>query len=92
MLLGLVVEQVTGRPLARELERRIIRPLHLRETSYDEGPRVRGVVRGIADGTDVTVQDTSWAGAAGALVSSARDLARFYGSLDRLLGPSSSRR
>jgi D-alanyl-D-alanine carboxypeptidase len=86
VVLGLVVERVTGRPLARELQRRIIRPLKLHDTRYDEGPRVRGVVRGRAEGQDVTVQDTSWAGAAGSLVSSGRDLARFYGSLERLLG------
>ncbi|MBE2318078.1 beta-lactamase family protein [Solirubrobacter sp. CPCC 204708] len=85
VILGLVVEAVTRRPLERELERRIIKPLKLRYTSYDEGPRVRGVVRGTAAGEDVTVQDTSWAGAAGSLVSTGRDLARFYGSLDRLL-------
>ncbi|MFF0158843.1 serine hydrolase [Streptomyces sp. NPDC005263] len=32
-VLGLIVEEVTGRPFARELERRIIRPLRLRHTS-----------------------------------------------------------
>ncbi len=86
VILGLVVEAVTGRPLERELERRIIKPLKLKRTTYDEGPRVRGVIGGRAEGMDVTVQDTSWAGASGSLVSTGRDLARFYGSLDRLLG------
>jgi D-alanyl-D-alanine carboxypeptidase len=85
VILGLVIEQVTGRPYAREVERRIIEPLGLERTAFDEGPRVRGVVPGRAEGQDVTVQDTSWAGASGALVSTGRDLARFYGSLDRLL-------
>ena len=70
-------------------QRRIIRPLGLRDTSYDEGPRVRGVAPGYADGQDFTVQNTSWAGASGALVSTARDLARFYRALltGRLLEP-----
>lgn len=68
------------------IERRIIKPLRLRDTAFDEGPRVRGVIRGKAEGVDVTVQDPSWAGASGALVSTGRDLARFYGSLERLVG------
>jgi D-alanyl-D-alanine carboxypeptidase len=71
--------------LQLEAERRIIRPLHLERTAYDEGPRVSGVVPGFVGETDVSVQNTSWAGASGALVSSARDLARFYGSLHKLL-------
>src|SRR4051812_22509329 len=87
VLLGMVVERITGRPLAAELDRRIVRPLRLTRTAYDEGPYVRGVVPGFLEGTDVTLQNTSWAGAAGAVVSSARDLATFYGSLDRLLAP-----
>lgn len=89
VILGLVVERVTGRPLAAELQRRIIRPLGLRDTSYDEGPRVRGVAPAHVDTRDVTVQDTSWAGASGSLVSTARDLERFYRALlgGRLLGP-----
>jgi D-alanyl-D-alanine carboxypeptidase len=85
VLLGLAVERVTGRPLAKELERRILRPLRLTRTAYDEGPRVRGVIPGYSGGVDYTVSNTSWAGAAGAVVSTARDLATFYGSLDRLL-------
>jgi D-alanyl-D-alanine carboxypeptidase len=85
VLLGLAVEEITGRPLARELERRIIRPLRLERTAYDEGPRVRGVIAGSSAGVDLTISDTSWAGAAGAVVSSARELATFYGSLHRLL-------
>jgi D-alanyl-D-alanine carboxypeptidase len=89
VILGRLIEQVTGRSLEAELKRRIIRPLGLRDTSYDEGPRVRGVAPGFAEGYDFTVQDTSWAGASGALVSSARDLAAFYRALlgGRLLEP-----
>lgn len=85
VLLGLVVEKVTGHPFPDELERRIIRPLRLTRTSYDEGPRVPGIVPGFAGRLDLSVQNTSWAGAAGALVSTERDLARFYGSLRKLL-------
>ncbi len=82
VLLGLVIEQVTGRPLAAELERRLIRPLGLRDTSYDESARVPGLAPG-------PPQNTSWAGASGALVSTAHDLARFYRALlsGRVLAP-----
>jgi D-alanyl-D-alanine carboxypeptidase len=93
VIVGRLIERTTGRSLERELQRRIIRPLGLRHTRYDEGPRVRGVGPGFAAGEDVTVQDTSWAGAAGALVSTARDLGRFYAALTggRLLGADSLR-
>ena len=89
VILGELIERTTGRPLERELQRRIIRPLGLRDTSYDEGPRVRGVGPGFGDGQDFTVQNTSWAGASGSLVSTARDLGRFYSALarGRLLAP-----
>jgi D-alanyl-D-alanine carboxypeptidase len=89
VMLGLMIERITGHSLQRELERRILRPLKLRDTSYDEGPRVRGVAPAVSGGEDVTVQNTSWAGAAGALVSTARDLGRFYSALlgGKLLAP-----
>ena len=81
VILGELIERTTGRSLERELQRRIIRPLGLRDTSYDEGPRVRGVGPGFGEGEDFTVQNTSWAGASGSLVSTARDLGRFYRAL-----------
>ncbi len=71
VILGLVVERVTGRPLEAALERR-----WLPDTAYEEGPRVRGLAPGPR-------QNTSWAGASGALVSTARDLDRFYRTLLR---------
>jgi D-alanyl-D-alanine carboxypeptidase len=74
VLLGLVIERVTGRPLVKELQRRLLRPLGLRDTSLDESPRIPGLAPSAP-------QNTSWAGASGALVSTARDLARFYHAL-----------
>jgi D-alanyl-D-alanine carboxypeptidase len=38
VLLGLLVEHVTGHPFERELERRILRPLRLRHTSFPTTP------------------------------------------------------
>ncbi len=71
VILGQVVERVTGRPLDAALERR-----WLPDTAYEEGPRVRRLAPGPR-------QNTSWAGASGALVSTARDLDRFYRALMR---------
>jgi len=81
---------ILGELVGDQVSRRIIRPLGLKRTRFDVGPRVRGVAPGVAAGEDVTVQDTSWAGAAGALVSTPRELARFYRALlsGRLLGRS----
>jgi D-alanyl-D-alanine carboxypeptidase len=93
LLLGLIIEHVTGRSLASELARRIIGPLRLADTSFTPGP-VRGVHvhgyslpshQGIVDPTaeprDLETRSARWAGAAGDLVSSAVDLARFLAAL-----------
>jgi D-alanyl-D-alanine carboxypeptidase len=91
-VLGLIVEAATKHSLASELRRRIFAPLHLRATSLPTEPRIAGRH---ADGyflgplEDVTVGSPSVVWAAGALVSNADDLARFYGALlgGRLLRP-----
>jgi D-alanyl-D-alanine carboxypeptidase len=87
ILLGLIVEAATGHPLATELRRRIFAPLHLRGTTFATGPRIvgrhgHGYSRfGARRRYDITALDQSWAGAAGAIVSRARDLARFQHAL-----------
>ncbi|MFF9484675.1 serine hydrolase domain-containing protein [Streptomyces sp. NPDC014676] len=84
VLLGLVVEQVTGRSYAAEAERRIIAPLRLTGTSFPgsltslPSPHGRSYA---ADGTDVTRLDPRVAGAAGELVTTLADLDRFYAAL-----------
>jgi D-alanyl-D-alanine carboxypeptidase len=104
ILLGLLVEQVTGDRLAGQLQQRILAPLGLDDTELPGTQRrIRGqYLHGYApsdrawlpsDGSaglvDVTQADPSWAWAAGAMISSAADLARFYQALlgGRLLGP-----
>jgi D-alanyl-D-alanine carboxypeptidase len=96
LLLGLVVERVTGNSYATEAEHRILRPLGLRDTEFPgrnphiAGPHLRGYLwDGGREPVDVTVFDHSFAGAAGEILSSAADLNRFYGALmsGRLLGP-----
>jgi D-alanyl-D-alanine carboxypeptidase len=84
ILLGLIVEKVTGRPYADEIQRRILRPLGLTGTSFP-GTRVslppphgRGYS---AASSDVTSLDPSSAGAAGEAVSTLGDLSRFFGAL-----------
>ncbi|MEO6999440.1 MAG: serine hydrolase domain-containing protein [Terracoccus sp.] len=98
---GLLVEAVTGRSLARELDRRIFSPLHLEHTSFPTGTTsltgyythgyISTEVNPTPDGQplDVTGYNPSHAWAAGAIVSNAADLSSFYGALmsGRLLPP-----
>src|SRR6266508_498747 len=103
ILLGLIVEAATGNPLDQELDRCILGPLGLRHT-YLPGdarelpvPMSRGYSLRVGPGGEVldgplldfTVQNPSWAWAAGALVSDLPDLTRFFRALlgGRLLPP-----
>jgi D-alanyl-D-alanine carboxypeptidase len=95
VLLGLVVEAATGNPLEAELRTRLFAPLRLRATSFDfrariAGRHAHGYTRiGARRPYDISVLDQTWAGAAGAIVSTAGDLARFHRALfgGRLLRP-----
>ncbi|MGH4035378.1 serine hydrolase domain-containing protein [Actinomycetota bacterium Odt1-20B] len=91
-VLGLLIEKVTGDSYAHQAERRIIRPLHLRDTSFPGGdPRIHGPHnRGYqkvrqADGTTKFVDVTEWNQtdrfAAGDMISSTRDLEVFTKAL-----------
>lgn len=103
LLLDLIVERITDRDLRSNLERRIFAPLKLRDTSYPlaktaiDGAHVHGyadvspLLPNAPDATryDVTAFSPSEAGASGALVTTAADIARFYRDLlqGRLLPP-----
>ncbi|MFI0965294.1 serine hydrolase domain-containing protein [Streptomyces sp. NPDC021080] len=92
VLLGMIIEKVTGHSYATEAERRIITPLHLTGTSFPGGRTSLPAPHGrayAADGSDVTELDPRVAGAAGELVSTLADLNRFYAALlgGRLLPP-----
>ncbi|MGW0910707.1 serine hydrolase domain-containing protein [Streptomyces sp. NPDC002784] len=84
VLLGLVVQQVTGRSYAAEAQRRLIAPLRLTGTSFPgsrtslPSPHGRAYTSG---GRDVTELDPRVAGAAGELVTTLADLNRFYAAL-----------
>jgi D-alanyl-D-alanine carboxypeptidase len=95
VLLGLIVEKVAGRSIGAELSRRIFRPLKLRDTLFSTGRRIPGRhahgyffpdARTRLDTTSVSPTHT-WA--AGAIVSTADQVARFYRALlfGRLLRP-----
>ncbi|GGS53215.1 serine hydrolase domain-containing protein [Streptomyces griseoviridis] len=97
LLAGLLVEEVTGRPVAEQITRRVIDRAGLRRT-YFPAPGERGI-RGAHPGgyhaatsgaplRDLTDFDPSWAGAAGQLISTPRDLNRFFTALmdGKLLG------
>ena len=102
-LLGMMIERITGHTLAQEIEHRILRPLGLRDSSMPlheptlGGSYARGYSLDYDDdlnqipGTlrDVTVHGSSGYFAAGNLVSTERDLARFFRALlsGRLLSP-----
>jgi D-alanyl-D-alanine carboxypeptidase len=85
---GMLVEKVTGRGLATEIDRRIARPLGLRDTSLpgrgDEhlpAPHPRGYLTLGGPPADFTDFDPSIAGAAGGIVSTGRDLDVFFTAL-----------
>jgi D-alanyl-D-alanine carboxypeptidase len=99
LILGEVVEAVTGRPYGREVTRRVIRPLHLHATTMPgtsvriPGPHLHGYAPVERDSglelVDFTRMNPSLFGAGGELISTARDLDRFFVALlgGRLLPP-----
>ncbi|MCX5214549.1 beta-lactamase family protein [Kitasatospora sp. NBC_00240] len=96
VLAGLIVEEVTGRSIAAEIDQRVIKRLGLRHTYFPapgdatiRGPHPHGYIQESpaapltpgAPLTDVTGTDPSWAWAAGQLVSTNSDLNTFYTAL-----------
>jgi D-alanyl-D-alanine carboxypeptidase len=87
ILLGQIAEQAAHRPIADSLRERIFVPAGLHATSFEAAPRIAGPHAHGYDrlgGTtihDVSNLDQTWAWTAGAIVSNADDLARFYRAL-----------
>jgi D-alanyl-D-alanine carboxypeptidase len=87
IVLGLIVEAAAGDSLGAQLQQRVFAPLGLRGTTFDSSPRIRGrhahgyLAIGKGPARDVSVFHPSFAWAAGAIVSTADDLARFYRAL-----------
>jgi D-alanyl-D-alanine carboxypeptidase len=82
ILLGLVIQQATGNRLADEIRTRILVPLALNETYMGVDEEMSG---GYVPGyhvlggqlVNISALNTSWAWAAGGMVSTPADLARF---------------
>jgi D-alanyl-D-alanine carboxypeptidase len=86
-VLGLVIEKVTGHSLPEELNARIFRPLGLAQTSFPSSPKLPGrhahgytKVLGPTP-VDITEISPSLFGAAGGIVSTPANVARFYRAL-----------
>jgi D-alanyl-D-alanine carboxypeptidase len=95
VLAGLLIQEVTGRPVGEEITRRVIHRLGLRDTYWPEdqgfrGPHPHSYWPG-ADGkpVDVTEQDVSMGWAAGQMIGTPRDLNTFIAALidGKLLKP-----
>ncbi|RSS80588.1 class A beta-lactamase-related serine hydrolase [Streptomyces sp. WAC05292] len=97
VLAGLLVEKVTGRPLAEQITRRVIDRIGLRHTYFPgvgeedlRGRHPKGYHEARPGGPlqDITRLDPSWGWAAGQLVSTPGDLNRFFSALmgGKLLG------
>lgn len=97
VLAGMVIQQVTGRSWAEEVDHRIVQPLGLTGTyapgddPYLPEPYAHTYIQFPESDswTDTTVRNMSVADAAGALVTTERDLDRFFTALldGRLLPP-----
>ncbi|MET9295118.1 serine hydrolase [Streptomyces sp. NPDC003077] len=87
LLLGLLIERLTGHPYAREIRRRVLVPLHLTGTSFPgtssalPAPHGRAYSVLGAHRVDSTALNPSRAGAAGEMVTTLDDLNRFFTAL-----------
>jgi D-alanyl-D-alanine carboxypeptidase len=84
VLLGLVIEKVSGHKLADFIHHRVLRPSHLRHTLFPRGnefpdPHPHGYTDQTLNGeiADATYWNPSWAWAAGAMISNLHDLRRW---------------
>jgi D-alanyl-D-alanine carboxypeptidase len=89
IVLGMIIEKVTGRKFYDEANRRLLKPLKLTGTIPQDGPRLNGVVQGYAGannpfgGKDAMIENGKfvinpqfeWTG--GGYASTAQDLARW---------------
>ncbi|MEU4331596.1 serine hydrolase domain-containing protein [Nonomuraea dietziae] len=95
----LLIEKVTGRSYAEELQRRILRPLGMRDTAVPgnrtrlPGPHAHGYYRyqdaGQWKTVDISRQNLSLLAGAGDLISTTKDLHTFFSALNggKLLPP-----
>ena len=84
ILLGMIIQKVTGHSPITEISRRILVPLGLHDTSFPltskRSPgRTRMVTTAAMDVTNLVNPSTAWT--AGAMISNVDDVARFYRAL-----------
>lgn len=84
---GLLIERVTSNSYADEIESRILKPLRLRHTSLPgtdpsiPEPHAHGYTEVDGETVDATEQDPSLDWAAGEMISTTRDLTRYFSAL-----------
>ena len=84
VILGMIVEQVTGNSLGHEMHQRIFAPLHLESTFFVPEDTVQGqMARGYSKNTDQTNISLSIVFATANIVSTASDVQRFAQALHR---------
>ncbi|KNB53951.1 serine hydrolase domain-containing protein [Streptomyces caatingaensis] len=92
VIAGMVIEKVTGNAWAREAEKRIVKPLGLRGTTFPgtdptmPAPHAVGYSKLYAADPgpeiyDATEYNPAWSGATGEMISTTGDLNRFFGAL-----------
>ncbi|OKO52658.1 D-alanyl-D-alanine carboxypeptidase [Bacillus toyonensis] len=90
VILGMLIEKITGNSYAEEIEKRIIEPLDLSNTFLPGNSPVipgknhaRGYVKteGTSELKDITSYNPSLANSAGDMISNADDLNKFFSSL-----------
>src|SRR5258705_8604160 len=96
LILGRVIEQVSGQPFGTFLAPRIFTPLQLTRTAYEPAPNGADMARGytsfaLATPIAAEAEATGWAGAAGAIWSTPTDLLTWDRALldHRLISPAS---
>jgi D-alanyl-D-alanine carboxypeptidase len=88
VLLGLLIQKVTGRPVAENVDQRIIKKINLRDTYWPaqgvetiDKKHPHGYAKTGNGVEDVTELDPSWGWAAGQIISTTKDLNTFFTAL-----------
>lgn len=88
LVLGMLIDRVTGQSYQSEIDRRIVQRLGLRDTYFpadgDTGirdPHPVGYQEIDGKRVDFTNYDPSWGGAAGAMISTGADINKFFTAL-----------
>jgi len=96
VILGRIVEKVSGQPFGKFLAEQVLKPLGLNHTLYEPDPNQAGIARGYTtfalSGPEAASNEArGWIGSAGAVYSTASDLAAWDLALTsgKVLNPSS---